>query len=405
MKIDDRIKSEDAIFINCRFENKEVEQAIVLSVIASGYWPRFWLERNVYNYQKASMKPPLEKILHGVGRSKYSVHVFLHPDVPNIKQTLTHSDLSTVFHCLAMELGMALGGCQKQLTKDDKHQFMAIVPDTYPYQEFLDDFNDNRCLHYKPASLKNDSIINDLINKIVPWLNDLPNRPFAPTPRQIQELWEKFCKIKESEKINYYGKPPIEYEFTKLKLCAIICKICQDHSWQNRPEWYENVEDAIQQTQKEREEKQKKLQNEKEFNVFLSYNSKDRDEVKDIAKQLKDRGIKYWIDIKEIPPGRSIVDEIGNAMSTCATCAIFIGKNGLGEWQQTEIRNAIRRYSEERNPVIPILLRGIERDQIPEGFDFLKNMNIVKCEDENMIDRLIWGITGKKPDNLESSSF
>ncbi len=40
------------------------------------------------------------------------------------------------------------------------------------------------------------------------------------------------------------------------------------------------------------------------FDVFLSYNSSDRPTVTRLGEKLRDRGLKVWLDVWELPPGR-----------------------------------------------------------------------------------------------------
>jgi len=39
------------------------------------------------------------------------------------------------------------------------------------------------------------------------------------------------------------------------------------------------------------------------FDVFLSHNSKDKPVVRQIAEALKGRGVRAWLDERELPPG------------------------------------------------------------------------------------------------------
>ncbi len=47
-----------------------------------------------------------------------------------------------------------------------------------------------------------------------------------------------------------------------------------------------------------------------QFDVFLAHNSVDKPQVRVIAKKLRERGLKPWLDEEQIPPGMSFQDEI-----------------------------------------------------------------------------------------------
>jgi hypothetical protein len=73
--------------------------------------------------------------------------------------------------------------------------------------------------------------------------------------------------------------------------------------------------------------------------VFVSYHSKDRKTVEAICNNLTQRKLSCYLDIKEFKAGlhwqtqfNAIADKVGAAF-------IFIGKEGLGEWQEEELRH------------------------------------------------------------------
>lgn len=138
-----------------------------------------------------------------------------------------------------------------------------------------------------------------------------------------------------------------------------------------------------------------------EFDVFLAHNSKDKALVRGIANELKQRGVKPWLDEEQIPPGRSFMEVIQQAVSNVNSAAIFIGVAGLGNWQAMELRLLIRQCVEADIPVIPVLLPGV--DKIPEHLSFLQQLNWINftsAEDIKALDNLTWGITGRKPDPI-----
>ncbi len=136
-----------------------------------------------------------------------------------------------------------------------------------------------------------------------------------------------------------------------------------------------------------------------DFDLFLAHNSLDKPQVEAVAQELKQRGIKYWLDQEQIPPGRWFQDVIQQAIPNVKSAVIFFGVNALGKWQQVELRSFISRCVEVDIPVIPVLLPGV--NNIPENLLFLKELNWVRFShsiDENVaLDNLEWGITGKKP--------
>ncbi|WP_169219868.1 GUN4 domain-containing protein [Brasilonema sp. UFV-L1] len=136
-----------------------------------------------------------------------------------------------------------------------------------------------------------------------------------------------------------------------------------------------------------------------EFDVFFAHNSQDKPEVKEIANQLKQRGLKVWIDEEQIPPGRPFQDEIQQAIPNVKAAAIFLGSSGLGRWQTMELRTFTSRCVTANIPVIPVLLPGV--DKIPEDLLFLQELNWVsfteRVNDSEGLNKLEWGITQQKP--------
>ncbi|NJM73206.1 MAG: toll/interleukin-1 receptor domain-containing protein [Scytonema sp. RU_4_4] len=135
-----------------------------------------------------------------------------------------------------------------------------------------------------------------------------------------------------------------------------------------------------------------------EFDVFLAHNSADKPEVRAIANQLKERGIKIWLDEEQIPPGRSFQDEIQKAIPLVKSAVIFIGLKGLGKWQTMEVRSLTTRCVEKDIPLIPVLLPGVT--QLPEKLVFLKEYTWVEfsknIDDIQALNNLVWGITASQ---------
>ena len=133
--------------------------------------------------------------------------------------------------------------------------------------------------------------------------------------------------------------------------------------------------------------------------VFLAHNSNDKPSVEIICEKLKVRGLKPWLDKEQIPPGRWFLDVIQDTIREISSVAVFIISHELGRWQVVELRAFISQCVERKIPVIPVLLPGV--DKIPEEFVFLNEFMWVKFKtnvnEEEALDNLIWGITGKHP--------
>ena len=67
------------------------------------------------------------------------------------------------------------------------------------------------------------------------------------------------------------------------------------------------------------------------FDVFLSYNRRDERAVIAIAEKLKQAGMKPWLDRWCLTAGRRYLDELEEALRSCATCAVCVGPSKPNE--------------------------------------------------------------------------
>jgi hypothetical protein len=138
------------------------------------------------------------------------------------------------------------------------------------------------------------------------------------------------------------------------------------------------------------------------FHVFLSHSSADKPAVEELARRLSDKeGIQAWLDKWNLIPGASWQPAIEHALQECESCAVFVGREGLGPWQMEEMYLAINRRvrdSQQRFRVIPVLLPGAKRDSLSA---FLVNTTWVEfrgsIDDSDAFRRLVCGIRGVAP--------
>ncbi len=101
-----------------------------------------------------------------------------------------------------------------------------------------------------------------------------------------------------------------------------------------------------------------------DLNVFLSYSRTDQAVVERLAKALRDRGLRPFIDQWYLTPGRSWQQELEQHLVRCQAVAVCLGGEGMGSWQQREQELALDRQAAEELqgrhfPVIPVLLPGV----------------------------------------------
>jgi TIR domain/CHAT domain len=133
-----------------------------------------------------------------------------------------------------------------------------------------------------------------------------------------------------------------------------------------------------------------------EFDVFLCHNGADKPAVKRIAQKLMASGVMPWLDEWELPPGRPWQPLLEQQISKIRSAAVFVGAAGVGPWQEQELYGFLREFVSRQNPVIPVLLENAP--DTPALPIFLKAMTWVdfRLSDPDPLERLIWGITGRR---------
>lgn len=137
-----------------------------------------------------------------------------------------------------------------------------------------------------------------------------------------------------------------------------------------------------------------------QFDVFLCHNSEDKSAVKKIAKRLRERGITPWLDDWDVQPGKYFYDVFEEQIEQFRSVAVFIGRSGTGPWQRLEIIAFLDELIKRGCPRIPVLLPGAPKDlELPP---LLRGANKVdfRLETSQPFERLVWGITGKRPDSI-----
>jgi len=140
------------------------------------------------------------------------------------------------------------------------------------------------------------------------------------------------------------------------------------------------------------------------FDVFISYNGQEREAVLRVAEALRDRGLRVWLDVWELVPGRPWQEAVEEIIRTTRSAAIVVGPSGLGPWEIPEMRACLEQCVRRRLPVIPVLLPGSpQRPELPLFLSGFTWVDLRAGLDPNGLDRLEWGITGIKPESRRAA--
>jgi hypothetical protein len=143
----------------------------------------------------------------------------------------------------------------------------------------------------------------------------------------------------------------------------------------------------------------------KRYDVFLSHNSADKDAVEALARRLEDVAhLQPFLDKWHLVPGNTWQEELEQALDDSRTSAVFIGPNGIGLWENEEMRSALdTRVNQSGYRVVPVLLPGAtmrERGQLPRFLSRLTWVDFRGAEGLNnkaAFHRFVAGIKGVAP--------
>ena len=134
-----------------------------------------------------------------------------------------------------------------------------------------------------------------------------------------------------------------------------------------------------------------------EFDVFISHNSQDKIIVRKLAEALKNFELKVWLDEEQLLPGRFWQEAIEAIIETTRTAVVLVGQDGVGPWEDIEMRTCLSEFVRRKLPVIPVLLPGAPNKDESKLPLFLQQVTWVDLSDgltEEGLKKLFWGITG-----------
>lgn len=137
------------------------------------------------------------------------------------------------------------------------------------------------------------------------------------------------------------------------------------------------------------------------FDVFISYNNRDLSTAKTLGEALRYRGFNPWLAHEQVPPGRPFEPAILREISRTKVVIVLISDDLVSQ-QYSDIREAGKR---DELPLIPIFLPNADLENVPSPLWKLHGIYVEQeITDEEILDKLEWGITGKKPSKTVPST-
>jgi len=102
---------------------------------------------------------------------------------------------------------------------------------------------------------------------------------------------------------------------------------------------------------------------------FLSHAGQDREIANKLAEALVEAGMDVWCDTLpgKLPPGRSWVQEIDQALGDSAGCLILVGSRGIDQWVRAEVECVLNRQAVKGDEfrIVPVLLADMKPEDLP----------------------------------------
>ncbi len=133
-----------------------------------------------------------------------------------------------------------------------------------------------------------------------------------------------------------------------------------------------------------------------EFDAFLSHNSQDKPIVREMARRLEARGLRVWLDEKDLPAGQPWIPQLEEGLARVRAVVVLLGPGELGPWQRAEIWLGLRKAFERGATVSAVWLPGVTtRPVIPEFLKLFTWLDFSLGLTEEGINRLAQAITNK----------
>jgi hypothetical protein len=134
--------------------------------------------------------------------------------------------------------------------------------------------------------------------------------------------------------------------------------------------------------------------------LFLSHSGADSAAAKELARRLREVGLKVWLDLDHLQPGDAWMAALEEALQRASAFAVYVGSSGIQRWVDREVRVALERSTADPSfRIIPILGAGAAG---PEALpSFLAQHQVVDLRREISpaeLKRLVAAILARPPE-------
>ncbi|MGQ9627958.1 MAG: toll/interleukin-1 receptor domain-containing protein [Anaerolineae bacterium] len=128
----------------------------------------------------------------------------------------------------------------------------------------------------------------------------------------------------------------------------------------------------------------------KEYDIFLSYQSKDREWVRRLVDALSEQGLRVWYDEKEVRPGEPILHRMEEGLRGSAHVVFVITpQTARSNWMAAELGAALAL----QKSVIPVVSEDTPSEDIPGPIKLRKYL--LKGDPEVVAEEIVRGIASE----------
>lgn len=165
-------------------------------------------------------------------------------------------------------------------------------------------------------------------------------------------------------------------------------------------EWYDDIDELFEESKNDYKESLKiiDLDDFKDFDVFISHDSNDKDFVAKLAKKLDDSDVKVWYDDFELQVGDCLMDKIQKGLKKSRYGIVVLSQNFINNfgWAKEEFESLkAKEKIEGKLLILPIWRSNVTVKDVGE-YNYALSLRIALKEDnglETIVDKLIYKIS------------